>query len=251
MKIKLLFFTVLVVVLSCKKVPIYESNWAPDQEEKVITGHDKSYQISWQLKNDEQFLYLDLYSSYMPTVSKILRTGFKFYVDQSNSKSEEFYINYPLKPVKKEVARNERGPWPGGPRDRVLDDGDRSKMRNRMLERMPKEFKLNSLSGKSTENVDSAKFYSLQLQFDSGGTFNYALKFPINDFVKNKVETFTIGLESGAFDLSLMSGMYGGRPGGSRPGGGENMVGSNPMAAQMAEMQDPIKIWFQVNLANK
>ena len=45
--------------------------------------------------------------------------------------------------------------------------------------------------------------------------------------------------------------MYGGRPGGSRPGGGENMVGSNPMAAQMAEMQDPIKIWFQVNLANK
>lgn len=232
-------------------MPVYESTWYGETiDQENYSAASSNYYLSWNVYNDAEHLLIDLRTEHRPSIMKITRMGFQVFVDPSGKKNETLGITYPIKPTRKPQEGSERsrqGQRGSGRRPSGRGSGEGADL-SRLLEHMPKRFLINAVDGNRSESIDNLpEGYEARITIENG-VLHYFLKLPIKDFSElADLSELSIGFLSGASDMNMMGNRAGGRPGGGPPSGAG---GASPMASQMAEMADPIKVWFKVDLAS-
>ncbi|MFY0672610.1 MAG: hypothetical protein JXQ87_04370 [Bacteroidia bacterium] len=249
---KLLFIALVILLAGCKKLPIYESSWGTEIANDQARGFNSSYQLNWQTANTQDYIAIAISTKHRPTITKILRTGFTVSFDPESGKEGKYSITYPVKPNEsKEKPNNAEGiPRFGNGRGAGIP---RQELMNRMLKRLPRQVEMSTIYGEQIVKSDSLpKGYNAHISFSDDGTLTYQLIIPRKDFALEDLNSLSIGLKSGAVDISNFSNRMGPQAGTKRSGAdGDRRLPSadNSIMAQLAELEDPIKIWFIVNLA--
>lgn len=244
--LKVLMLAATLGLLGCKSMSVYESSWFQQELNRDnYQAGNSTYQLSWNVYNDKDYLYIDLRSGHRPTILKMLRAGFTVYIDGGGKKSEERYVQYPVK----RKPPMERSAGNRGNRNSGAQRGGMDLIK--MLQNVSEEVVLKSMDGLKQTTTDKLVEYQFNLTSEAEGVLNYALRIPLKDMLQAPVSSeISVGLVSGSFEMPQRpsgSGQGGGRPGGGgRPQG---MGGNAQMSSQMAEMTDPIKIWFKTVLA--
>lgn len=225
---------------------VYESTWYKDElNRQSYQGANSTYYLSWNVYNDNTHLYIDLTTGNKVSIMKMLRTGFTVYVDETGKKSTERYVQYPVE--RKSSMENERrgaGQRGGGRASGQRRGADLSKM----LEKLPKMAKANTTKGLIENTIDALENYTFELSKGDNEQLLYTMAIPLEAMLTNQeVAEVSIGLVSGHFDIQQRPSSSQGAGGGGRGKGG--MGGGSPLSSQMAEMADPIKIWFKTTLA--
>lgn len=244
----------ILIVSACAKMPVHQSAWYENgMNESSYQAASSDYQLSWNVYNDKEHLYIDIRTEHRASIMKMMRMGFQVFIDPTLKKNEQMGVTYPIKPKRPQGdgsgQRNESRQRPQGNRSGRQGRGGAPDF-SKMLEHTPKAFIVNGLQGeKRTKVPELPEGYEVDLGIEEG-VLQYTLKVPLKDFCDpSAVSELGIGFLSGAADINMMNrGGGAGRPGGGGPPGG-GMGGGN-MSAQMAEMADPIKIWFKAQMAS-
>ena len=222
---------------------VYDSTWYKNElNRQSYQGANSTYYLSWNVYNDDKHLYIDLTTGNRTSIMKIIRTGFTVYVDETGKKSTQRYVQYPVE-RQKTIERERKG---GGQRGRTAGER-RSPDIGKMLEKLPQKVKLSTLKGEIQTTTDALEKYTFQLALGDNEQLLYTLAIPLEDILTHSgISEVSIGLVSGHFDIPQRPSSAQGSGGRKGQGG---MGAGSPMSAQMAEMADPIKIWFKTTLA--
>ncbi|RLD82469.1 MAG: hypothetical protein DRJ10_05025 [Bacteroidetes bacterium] len=270
-KIKMLGLLTLVILvaISCAKLPLYQANEIVNKNTASCRYYDSNGKIMYDIYNDNNNLYVQMQTSDFIAQTKIIRMGFTLWLAQNGKKSREKGIVFPQKHEGNGTVIGKGGRHEG--RNNSFDDKQKQQQ-----EQLKESFRL------STKNMALIGFYSknsktavnieldksdihVSVSFDKDNVLHYEAIIPFEKiFTEEKFNDsiLSIGLESGYFDSEYrgerpQDGMRGGgnkgmgRPGGGKSGGHGRPATNGSKDEQRSDMSEAIKVWFRVKLNNQ
>lgn len=260
MKRILLLSALILGLNSCKKLPNYYcvNQDHIDFTEVNYSGYDKTTGLRWLIFKDATHFNIWIDSDNLVTQNKVLYAGFKIYFDEEGKRNRHTFFNFPTR-TEKEFTMKDLG---GSFKDDYFSIGQPNRL-DKAINEVPKDAiftkhgvreEFNYLFDKSNMKVElSTKDESL----------TYKLKIPLEKIVSAGSKDFALGIESGSLNFELPEGMQApnqqnvarpnttGTPGnrgtsvmGSGIGGKQNNLST------FNQIEEPLKLWFKVNLTD-
>ncbi|MCB0654313.1 MAG: hypothetical protein KDC85_23740 [Saprospiraceae bacterium] len=248
MKLYRLLTIISLTAFGCSStMPIYESTLESKfSDNQAGMQLDETSDLSWQVTNDDQYLFVRLATSKRTTQTKILRAGLKIYFDQTGQKAETTYLNFPIFQERQRTSREEMGSRPGRP-------GQNEERRAFDLSGMIGKTPPDALFVRGEEQMpfnylSDQEIFKVELSADTSGVLHFYAAIPfekINPEGLQGISKLSLGIVSGAFEIPVNTGNGMNPPGGGMPGGNPRMA---EMQKRMAEMVEPVKIWSGLKL---
>lgn len=220
---------VVFTLASCKTLSVHQSQ--KPSNELVYSSYNSAYQLSWQVVNDDEFLTVHISTNYKPTQLKILRKGFTVAFNNDLKKKPAQRFIYPVIQNGSKNSQQRQTSTNG--------QGGRGQRRRMDLQKIVDRVSSDVILHKG-DGIDSFSIHTLPAGFDVGlkvesEMLTLTYKFPLNEIFGSNgfSEPIAMGLISGSFDIPVNTNS-GGRPSGGAPN------------RNMAELADPVKIWFKV-----
>ncbi len=287
-RIKQLMTVVVFLLLSLSMVGQKKSTYYTPELESIpdtsfyqyYKNYDADSKVFYMICNDSENFYVKLKVPEKAEQRKILLFGLTVWLDPKARTKENIGVEYPVATsMNRERMQQMR---PGYSQGQGTGQGQKLDENKILQKRIDESTQLNLIGFEGTGEtrqvsvMDPTGVYG-EMFFDSNGFLDYTLAIPIAS-IENVTplkdgNLFSIGLESGALEMSGMGGPGGGGPGGGRmrggggpPGGGGGGMRSGSGGSRggssdidrekrMAEMQYmmmPIKFWVKkIELANK
>jgi hypothetical protein len=219
-----------------------------DWENVMMIIRDKNATVG--LSNDENFLYLCLFSSQESTLRQAMMTGFTVWFDAEGGKQKRLGIRFPVGMHREDMPRRDMT---------TIQD---TAVQKKLIDASLKEVEI--IGPAKGEVARAANFLDQGIEVDVsqiGGRFVYELKIPLartsacpHAVGIQKGKPFMIGFQTGRMDWSSTrremgeGGKWSGRggmPRGGRGPGGGGMRGEGGRP----EMPKPLELWVKVYLA--
>lgn len=262
-KILFLVFIGFLMLVSCTKLPLYQSKWNDNTLENnqgTYRYFDPGSNLKFDISNDDKNLYLKLSTIDRSTQMKILHAGFKIYFDTLGKKKNTAYLNFPIKSQRPDLTND------NSQKMKVGGDQIKSIQLKNLIKKIPQTAKFSNYRGSTSfhHKLDETNI-KINLEEDIHGFLVYEVAIPLGELKEGSLvpeDEISIGFVSGVIGMqsressSSPSAKGGGRGGGGgrapggkmgqggvRSGGGERQTGS------MQKMAEPIKVWFRIKMA--
>jgi hypothetical protein len=263
-----IFFMMLIAFLSlegCEKPIELKSKWCDceitvdgiDEEWGRATIYAEKAKVSLTLLNDENYMYVRIYSRDRQVHAQVLGMGFTIWFDPDGGKDKTFGIHFPL------GAHEVSMPMMPG-----FYEPNQDERLEKMFTKLLDEIEIIGSDQKDTSRISfsEAEMHGINVRLGySGGNLVYELKVP---FSQDEEHLFAIGLDAAEIDTSITIGIgfetpeidaeemkkkreegdmgmpprgSGTPPGGMPPGG----LRGGP------EMPERLSVWTKVKLANE
>jgi hypothetical protein len=265
-------FFIFQVKMQAQKVSSYDSKWNPElafpDDESLfnIMQYDDKSTFMFLISNNEEQLFIELFTSDQATIQKIMRYGLTTWLNSEGKTRKGTGIGFPVAPAENgdHSFRKDKG-------------GDRKAMMMAMMEMKNGEMELIGFDGKgSSKIIDPRKDpqFDGKLEMKEGGKLHISLEIPLSKLGRGKeaanFSPVSLGFETGYMDVTGQGGsagggptsdggghgggMYGGGPGGGPPmGGGQGeQPGGGQQQPDISKLAAPSKLWIkQLVLAEK
>lgn len=257
MKRILLLSTLILGLNSCKTLPDYYcvNQDHIDFTEVNYSGYDKVTGLRWLIFKDATHFNIWIDTDNLVTQNKMLYTGFSLYFDEDGKRNRHTSFNFPTKTEKVFTMKDLGGAFKDdyfsiGKADR-LDKAINEIPKDAIFDKQGVKNEFNYLFDKSDIKVElTSKEESL----------TYKLKIPLEKIVSADSKMFALGIESGVLDFELPEGMQAPNQNVARPNttGTPGNRGTSVMGGGMGarqnnlstynQIEEPLKVWFKVNL---
>lgn len=245
---------------SCKKLPNYycvnQDNI--DFTEVNYSGYDKVTGLRWLIFKSNTHFNIWIDTDNMVTQNKILYSGFQLYFDEEGKKNRHTSFTFPAK-TDKEFTMKDLG---GSFSNDYFSLGNVNKL-DKIINEIPKDavFKKHDLIEEFNYLFDKS---DIKVQLNSNdNSLTYKLQIPLEKIISSGLKEFSLGIESGVLDFELPEGMQApnqnmatpnttGTPGnrGNNPMSGSGLGGKQRNLSTFNQIEQPLKLWFKVNLTD-
>ncbi|MGB0869441.1 MAG: hypothetical protein ACPG6V_02620 [Flavobacteriales bacterium] len=250
-------------LLACKKLPNYYcvNKENIDFSEVNYSGYDAKTGFRWLIFKDKTHFNIWLDTDNVVTQNKLLYTGFTLFFDEEGKKQKKVGVNFPIKTEKTFTMKDFKSHF-NNDHFSINTTNELAKIINQL----PKEgFYLNNGEKEEFNYLFDKKGYEIELA-DKNESLTYRLRIPLSKIIVNpETKSFTLGIESGVLDFELPDGMQApnqntaipntsgipGNRGGNSPGVmGGGVAGKQRNLATFNQIEEPIRLWFKVNLTD-
>ncbi|MEA3447360.1 MAG: hypothetical protein U9Q98_02770 [Bacteroidota bacterium] len=254
---KLLLITLMLAVLtSCKKLPVYESEYTekPDdiiQSDKELpySHYDPDSKIRYDIFHNDSMLFLYFDVSDQSSIFKIFAHGLEVYIDKEGKRKKTQGFIYPIQgAVQQRSVMPPQGTTPNLP--------DKNNL-NKIQKNISSTFTL--IQDNEEENFNLFALHNdLDINMElNNNNLEYKASIPITMFGMDSLpETLTIGILSGEIpepkndddqNVNMQNQNYNNPiTQGSPISGNRPMNNNSPTPRNMNQTQEPIRIWFKI-----
>ncbi|MDA3818855.1 MAG: hypothetical protein PF590_00055 [Candidatus Delongbacteria bacterium] len=252
----ILIISVLAALIACKKLPVYESEYAekPDdiiQSDKELpySHYDPDSKIRYDVFHNDSMLFLYFDVSDQSSIFKIFAHGLEVYIDKEGKRKKTQGFIYPIQgAVQQRSVMPPQGTTPNLP--------DKNNL-NEIQKNISSTFTL--IQDDEEENFNLFALHNdLDISMDfENDNLKYKASIPINMFGMDSLpETLTIGILSGEMpgpekddnqNVNMQNQNYNNPiTQGSPISGNRPMNNNSPNQRNMNQTQEPIRIWFKI-----
>jgi hypothetical protein len=263
-----LLLLVLLITISCAKLPLYQAKAIEGKNAAIFRYFDDDGKILYDIFSDDKNIIVEMKTSDIAAQLKIIGRGFTLWLDQNGKKNRKMGIVFPQEQTGNRKPSQQRG-RPGG------QNSSMSNKWEQQLEQLKEQYRLSpknmtligfrddsSKTDIHTELEESGIHVSIL--FDTDDVLNYQAIIPIEKVFtdqKSNDSILSIGFESGYFDIEFNSSpkqggmgrggnMGMGGPGGNKAGGRGRPVTNESRDEYRLAMSEAIKVWFRAKLSN-
>ena len=259
MKRILLLSTLILGLNSCKKLPNYYcvNQDHIDFTEVNYSGYDKVTGLRWLIFKDATHFNLWIDTDNLITQNKMLYTGFKIYFDEDGKRNRHTSFYFPAK-TEKEFTMKDLG---GSFKDDYFSIGQPNRLDKAVTE-ISKDAVFSKYESKEEFNYLFDKSDIKVELTPKEESLTYKLKIPLEKIVSADSKHFALGIESGVLNFELPEGMQAPNQNVARPNTtgspgnrGTSVMGSGIGGKQnnlstFNQIEEPLKVWFKVNLTD-
>ena len=260
---------VLLITMSCTKLPLYQSKNILDKETNKLRYYDADGKIMYDVFNDDKNVYVKMQTSDFIAQVKILRLGFTLWLDKDGKKSRDKGIVFPQKQSWNSLGRSKDGRSSQQQNQTSEKQKQQMKQLQEQFRASPKNMVLVGMDEKGSRTIVNSEMEKSDIQvsisFSVDNTLHYEAIIPIKKiFIETRLSdsVFSIGFESGYAELGNSgmpseggtrsggrgSGMGRGGMAGGAKGGGGRPDGNKAQNDSRSALSEPIKIWFKIKL---
>lgn len=245
----------LILAMGCGSMTRVTSHWKKDKEQKegpsVSANYDKSSRIAYQLRNDDEYFYLDLQVANRTNQAKLVWSGLRVTVDTTGKRKNGLWFQFPFNPSKEKIEKERL-------RELMIPaQKGRSSGIAIAVEGMRRDAAF-GIGGEIGEfNLDAIDaVFDARIKVGEAGILLYSIAIPFKrlpNVSREGLKNLSIGLSIEGINMpgnfQTTGASNGSRPGTNRAGTVPN-AGTRASVARQA-MSEPIKFWFVPDWASK
>ena len=244
---------------SCKKLPNYYcvNQNSIDFTEVNYSGYDKVTGLRWLIFKDATHFNIWIDTDNMITQNKMLYSGFNIYFDEDGKRNRHTTFHFPKKTDKTFTMKDLGGSF----KNDYFSIGNANKL-DKIIQELPKDATFEKHGAKEEFNYLFDKS-DIKVELTSkDNALTYKLKIPLDKIISAESKVFALGIESGVLDFELPEGLQApnqniampntngtpGNRGTNAMGGG--LGGKQRNLSTFNQIEEPLKVWFKVNLTD-